>query len=64
MSQHCFKLASAALVLACISSPALAADTLATTSEVAPDWTFPNSIGVVSDYIFRGQSQTWGKPSL
>lgn len=29
----------------------------------APDWTFPASISFVSDYIFRGQSQTWGKPA-
>jgi uncharacterized protein (TIGR02001 family) len=27
-------------------------------------WTFPVNVGVVSDYIFRGQSQTWGKPAL
>lgn len=30
----------------------------------APDWTFPASISFVSDYIFRGQSQTWGKPAV
>lgn len=29
----------------------------------APAWTFPTSVSVVSDYIFRGQSQTWGKPA-
>lgn len=29
----------------------------------APDWTFPASMSFVSDYIFRGQSQTWGKPA-
>ena len=29
----------------------------------APDWTFPASISFVSDYIFRGQSQTWGRPA-
>lgn len=28
-----------------------------------PDWTFPASISFVSDYIFRGQSQTWGRPA-
>jgi uncharacterized protein (TIGR02001 family) len=31
--------------------------------EAATPWTVPVSIGVVSDYIFRGQSQTWGKPA-
>ncbi len=30
----------------------------------APDWTFPLSVSLVSDYIFRGQSQTWGGPAL
>jgi uncharacterized protein (TIGR02001 family) len=33
-------------------------------SSEAPAWTFPASITLVSDYIFRGQSQTWGKPAL
>lgn len=30
----------------------------------APDWSYPLSVTLVSDNIFRGQSQTWGKPSL
>lgn len=30
----------------------------------APDWAFPASISLVSDYIFRGQSQTWGRPAV
>lgn len=29
----------------------------------APDWTVAGSVSFVSDYIFRGQSQTWGKPA-
>jgi uncharacterized protein (TIGR02001 family) len=29
----------------------------------APDWTFPSSVSLVSDYIFRGQTQTWHKPA-
>lgn len=29
----------------------------------APDWTIGGSVSFVSDYIFRGQSQTWGKPA-
>jgi uncharacterized protein (TIGR02001 family) len=32
-------------------------------AEPTPDWTFPMSISLVSDYIFRGQSQTWGRPA-
>ncbi|WP_018411508.1 TorF family putative porin [Methyloversatilis thermotolerans] len=33
-------------------------------AEPESDWTVPMSIGLVSDYIFRGQSQTWGGPAL
>ncbi len=29
-----------------------------------PTWTFPSTISFVSDYIWHGQSQTWGKPAL
>jgi uncharacterized protein (TIGR02001 family) len=29
-----------------------------------PTWTFPASATVVSDYIWRGQSQTWGNPAV
>ncbi len=42
--------------LGAASAPALAEGDAA--------WTFPVNVGVVSDYIFRGQSQTWGKPAL
>ena len=28
-----------------------------------PTWTFPSSISFVSDYIWRGQTQTWGNPA-
>ncbi|MBS1209321.1 MAG: hypothetical protein H6R19_1719 [Proteobacteria bacterium] len=31
---------------------------------VTSDWSFPSSVSLVSDYIFRGQSQTWGKPAV
>ena len=64
MFQHRFKLTTAAFVLACLSAPAVAEDALAKAVEPTPDWTFPNNVSLVSDYIFRGQSQTWGKPSL
>lgn len=33
-------------------------------AEPTPDWTFPMSVSLVSDYIFRGQSQTWGRPAV
>jgi len=29
-----------------------------------PTWTFPASATLVSDYIWRGQSQTWGNPAV
>ncbi len=36
------------------------------TSEASqnPTWSFPSSVALVSDYIWRGQSQTWGNPAL
>ena len=37
------------------AAPAAAAET--------PTWTFPSSISFVSDYIWRGQTQTWGNPA-
>ena len=49
-------------VLGAISAPAavFAAEEAAAAT---PDWTFPASFSFVSDYIFRGQSQTWGRPA-
>jgi uncharacterized protein (TIGR02001 family) len=44
------------------AAPAAAAPA-AEAAAPAPDWTFPASISFVSDYIFRGQSQSWGKPA-
>ena len=29
-----------------------------------PTWTFPGSASLVSDYIWHGQTQTWGKPAV
>jgi len=49
------------LAAALASMPAHADDTAPAASGSA--WTFPTSISVVSDYIFRGQSQTWGRPA-
>jgi uncharacterized protein (TIGR02001 family) len=39
---------------------AVAAPTAAVRAE-EPAWTFPGSVTVVSDYLFRGQTQTWGE---
>lgn len=44
-------------------APAVAPAAAPAAEVVAPDWTFPASISFVSDYIFRGQSQTWGRPA-
>ncbi len=32
--------------------------------EAAPDYKISSNASFVSDYIFRGQSQTWGKPAV
>lgn len=58
---HLNKLACAALALA-LSVPLMAAEEAAPAP--ASDWTLPMSVSFVSDYIFRGQSQTWGRPAL
>lgn len=51
-------LATASISFAQDAAPA------ATTPAATPDWTFPMTVGYATDYIFRGQSQTWGKGSL
>lgn len=43
------------------SSQALMA---AEATAATPTWTFPTSVSLVSDYIWRGQSQTWGNPAV
>lgn len=48
------------MVLAGLSAQAAAEEAAAP----VPEWTFPASISLVSDYVFRGQSQTWGRPAL
>lgn len=61
------KKTSCALALAALSSLAFnaaAEEISATVAEPTPEWSFPMSVSLVSDYIFRGQSQTWGKPAL
>ena len=29
-----------------------------------PNWTFPGSVSLVSDYLWHGQTQTWGRPAI
>jgi uncharacterized protein (TIGR02001 family) len=49
--------------IACL--PAYAEDAAPAASPApVPTWTFPTSVSFVSDYIFRGQSQSWGRPAL
>lgn len=63
MLKHKYKLVCALLALNGLSATStFAAEEAATMA--APDWTFPGSVSLVSDYIFRGQSQSWGRPSL
>ncbi len=50
---------AAACAALCLLPAAHAAD-----PAPASDWTVPMSVTLVSDYIFRGQSQTWGGPAL
>ena len=45
------------------SSQAVMAAEAAAAAET-PSWTFPTSVSLVSDYIWRGQSQTWGNPAV
>lgn len=56
-----FAVLSAGIVMSISAHCAWGADAEAAAQ---PDWTFPASVSLVSDYVFRGQSQTWGKPAL
>lgn len=46
------------------AAPAPAAAAPATPAAATPTWTFPGSASLVSDYIWHGQTQTWGKPAV
>jgi uncharacterized protein (TIGR02001 family) len=46
------------------SSQVVMAEEAAAPAAATPTWTFPSSVSVVSDYIWRGQSQTWGNPAV
>ncbi|HEY3327915.1 MAG TPA: TorF family putative porin [Novimethylophilus sp.] len=52
-----------ATVMAEDAAKAAPAEAAPAAAAPAPNWTFPGSISVVSDYIWRGQTQTWGKPA-
>jgi uncharacterized protein (TIGR02001 family) len=62
-TRHIMKVLCAALATALSLPLARAADDAATMAG-EPDWRFPLSVTLVSDYIFRGQSQSWGRPAL
>jgi uncharacterized protein (TIGR02001 family) len=49
--------------LVCAAAPALAADAPAAAAP-APDYTLTSNVGFVSDYYFRGLTQTWHKPAV
>lgn len=52
-------------VLSIFAIPALSfADEAAPVAAATPTWTFPGSVAFTSDYIWRGQTQTWGKPAV
>ncbi|ROH88385.1 hypothetical protein ED236_02710 [Pseudomethylobacillus aquaticus] len=57
------KLLGALLAAYGLSFAAMSMAEEAAAAEPEPSWTFPTTISFVSDYIFRGQSQTWGKPA-
>jgi uncharacterized protein (TIGR02001 family) len=54
-------------VLAALASQAVYAEEAAAPAAAAaaetPTWTFPATMSFVSDYIWHGQSQTWGNPA-
>lgn len=52
-----------ALAAGMLQTSLVVAEEAAKAEAPAPDWTVAGSVSFVSDYIFRGQSQTWGKPA-
>lgn len=64
MAKFQLKLLGSVMLMGALCAPAMAEEALAAAPMAEPDWTFPASVTLVSDYIFRGQSQTWGKPAL
>jgi len=56
-----------AVLAALASSQAVYAEEAAAPAAAAaaetPTWTFPTTVTLVSDYIWHGQTQTWGNPA-
>lgn len=60
-------LATALLGAVSLSPVQVLADEAATGAAAtapASNWVFPGYISLVSDYLFRGQTQTWSKPAI
>ena len=53
-----------AVLSALASQVAFAEEAAAPAAAPTPTWTFPASASLVSDYIWHGQSQTWGNPAV
>lgn len=58
------KLTQALLLAGVIAVPAALVSTSAMADAPAPSYTLTSNVSLVSDYYFRGQSQTWHKPAL
>lgn len=63
MKKHPMRATAALICLFGAMPLAHAEDAKPAEAAPAPDWTFPTTVSLVSDYIFRGQSQTWGGPA-
>ena len=57
-------LLTVAVLSALASQLAFAEEAAAPAAAPTPTWTFPASATLVSDYIWRGQTQTWGNPAV
>ena len=57
-------LLTVAVLSALASQVAFAEEAAAPAAAPTPTWTFPASATLVSDYIWRGQTQTWGNPAV
>jgi len=58
------RLTLAILSAALLSTGAHAEDQAAAPAAPTPDWTFPGSVSIANDYIFRGLTQTNTEPAL
>lgn len=60
MYKPSLKLVSTAVLMSGLTTQVMAEEAV----EVKPNWEVVGGVSLVSDYIFRGQTQSWGKPSL